>query len=107
MPAVRWSLAGSKGGVWVRMTFGPVAPSVKRSHLRGVTGTEVRAALPRRVVSVGMDDGRAAALAHIGSLPEPRRSQLQHLHDVIISAIPEADVTMWEYGGTLIGRGGA
>jgi hypothetical protein len=46
-----------------------------------------------------VDDGRAAAQAHLGSLSEPRRSEMQHLHDVITSAIPEADVTMWEYGG--------
>ena len=51
-----------------------------------------------------MDD-RAAAEAHIDSLQEPRRSEMRHLHEVIISAIPEADVTMWEYGGTLIGYG--
>ena len=50
-------------------------------------------------------DGPAAAQAHIDSLPEPRRSQMQHLHDVIVAAIPEADITMWEYGGTLIGYG--
>lgn len=30
---------------------------------------------------------------------------MEHLHDVITSAIPEADVTMWEYGGPLIGYG--
>jgi hypothetical protein len=50
-------------------------------------------------------DGRAAAQAHIDALPEPRRSAMQHLHDVISSAIPEADISMWEYGGTLIGYG--
>ncbi len=52
-----------------------------------------------------MERGDEAAQAHIQSLPEPRRSQMQHLHDVIRSAIPEADVSMWEYGGTLIGYG--
>ncbi|HET9757710.1 MAG TPA: DUF1801 domain-containing protein [Candidatus Limnocylindrales bacterium] len=52
-----------------------------------------------------MDEGRAAAQDHIESLPEPRRSQMRHLHETILSAIPEADVTMWEYGGTLIGYG--
>jgi hypothetical protein len=52
-----------------------------------------------------MDDGRAAALAHIDSLPEPRRSEMRHLHDVITAAIPEADVTMYQYGGPLIGYG--
>ncbi len=30
---------------------------------------------------------------------------MRHLHETILSAIPEADVTMWEYGGTLIGYG--
>jgi Domain of unknown function (DU1801) len=50
-------------------------------------------------------DGHVAAQTHIDSLPEPRRSQMQRLHDVIVSAIPEADVTMWEYGGALIGYG--
>jgi Domain of unknown function (DU1801) len=50
-------------------------------------------------------DGAAAAQAHIDSLAEPRRSQMQHLHEVIVAAIPEADITMWEYGGTLIGYG--
>jgi hypothetical protein len=50
-------------------------------------------------------EGRPAAEAHIDTLPEPRRSQMRHLHDVIVSAIPEADISMWEYGGTLIGYG--
>jgi hypothetical protein len=50
-------------------------------------------------------DGPATAQAHIDSLAEPRRSAMQHLHDVIVSAIPEADISMWEYGGTLIGYG--
>jgi hypothetical protein len=52
-----------------------------------------------------MDDGRAAAEAHLDGLPEPRRSQMRHLHSVILDAIPEADVSMWEYGGPLIGYG--
>jgi Domain of unknown function (DU1801) len=52
-----------------------------------------------------MDDGRAAARAHIDSLPEPRRSDMRHLHEVITAAIPEADVTMYQYGGPLIGYG--
>ena len=47
----------------------------------------------------------AAAKAHIDSLPEPRRSQMQHLHDVIVEAIPDADVTMFNYSGPLIGYG--
>jgi hypothetical protein len=52
-----------------------------------------------------MVDGRAAAQAHIDSLPEPRRSDMRHLHEVISAAIPEAGVTMWDYGGPLIGYG--
>jgi hypothetical protein len=52
-----------------------------------------------------MTDDLAAAQAHIDSLPEPRRSQMQHLHDVITAAIPDADVTMFDYSGPLIGYG--
>jgi hypothetical protein len=52
-----------------------------------------------------MDAGRDAATAHIDSLPEPRRSQMRRLHEAIGAAIPDADVSMWEYGGTLIGYG--
>jgi hypothetical protein len=52
-----------------------------------------------------MDDGRAAAQAHIDSLPEPRRFEMQHLHDVIVAAIPGADITMYAYGGPVIGYG--
>ena len=52
-----------------------------------------------------MDDNRQAAQAHIDGLPEPRRSQMQHLHDTILAAIPDADVSMWEYAGSLIGYG--
>ena len=52
-----------------------------------------------------MDDGRADALAHLDGLPEPRRSEMRRLHAVIVEAIPDADVTMWEYGGPLIGYG--
>ncbi len=52
-----------------------------------------------------MDDTRTAAQAHIDGLPEPRRSQMQHLHETILAAIPDADVSMWEYGGPLIGYG--
>jgi hypothetical protein len=52
-----------------------------------------------------MDAGRDAAIAHIDSLPEPRRSQMRRLHAAIRAAIPDADVSMWEYGGTLIGYG--
>ena len=39
-----------------------------------------------------MDGDTHAAQAHIDSLPEPRRSQMQHLHDVITAAIPDAYV---------------
>jgi hypothetical protein len=54
---------------------------------------------------VAMKGDLAAAQAHIDSLPEPRRSQTQHLHDVIVAAIPDADVTMFNYSGQLIGYG--
>ncbi|HEU5203982.1 MAG TPA: DUF1801 domain-containing protein [Candidatus Limnocylindrales bacterium] len=47
----------------------------------------------------------AAAKEHIESLPEPRRSQIQHLHELIVEAIPDADVTMFDYSGPLIGYG--
>jgi len=47
----------------------------------------------------------AAAKEHIDSLPEPRRSQMQHLHEVIVEAIPDADVSMFNYSGPLIGYG--
>jgi hypothetical protein len=52
-----------------------------------------------------VDTGRQAAHDHIASLPEPRRSQMRHLHDVILEAIPDADVSMWDYSGPLIGYG--
>jgi hypothetical protein len=47
----------------------------------------------------------AAARAHIDSLPEPRRTQMQHFHDLIAQAIPDADVAMFDYGGPLLGYG--
>jgi hypothetical protein len=50
-------------------------------------------------------DGEAAALAHIATLDEPRRSRMAHRHEVITSAIPDAGIRMFEYGGTLIGYG--
>ena len=50
-------------------------------------------------------DGEAAAVAHIATLDEPRRSRMAHLHEVITSAIPDAGIRMFEYGGTLIGYG--
>ncbi len=52
-----------------------------------------------------MDDGRAAAQAHLDGLPEPRRSDMQRLHDLIVEAIPDADIAMWDYSGPLIGYG--
>jgi hypothetical protein len=51
-------------------------------------------------------DERVAADAYIDSIPEPRRSQMRHLHDVILGALPGIDVTMYEYGGgSMIGYG--
>jgi hypothetical protein len=50
-------------------------------------------------------DDRAAAQAHIDSLPEPRRSQMQHLHDVLLEALPAAEVRLWDYSGPLIAYG--
>lgn len=50
-------------------------------------------------------DGRAAAEAHIDALPEPRRSQMRHLHDVLIEALPTAEVRLWDYSGPLIAYG--
>lgn len=52
-----------------------------------------------------MDDGQLAALGHIDGLPEPRRSQMRRLHEAIIRAIPDADVSMFDYAGPLIGYG--
>ena len=52
-----------------------------------------------------MNEGRAAATAHIDGLPEPRRSQMRRLDELIRSAIPDADVSMWDYAGPLIGYG--
>lgn len=46
-----------------------------------------------------MDAGRQAALDHIGSLEEPRRTRMSHLHQVLLDAIPDADVSMWQYAG--------
>ncbi len=51
------------------------------------------------------DDGRAAADALIDGLDEPRRSQMRHLHDVILDALPGIDVTMFDYAGKVIGYG--
>jgi Domain of unknown function (DU1801) len=52
-----------------------------------------------------MTSDLAGAQTLIDSLPEPRRSRMQHLHDVIVAAIPDADVQLFEYSGTLIGYG--
>ena len=51
------------------------------------------------------DDGRDAAKAMIDGLEEPRRSQMRHLHEVILAALPGIDVSMYEYAGPLIGYG--
>jgi hypothetical protein len=51
------------------------------------------------------DDGRGEALALIESLDEPRRSQMRHLHEVILDALPGIDVSLFDYGGRLIGYG--
>ncbi len=52
-----------------------------------------------------MTAGLGETQAHIDSLPEPRRSQMQRLHDIIRDALPDTDVRMWDYGGPLIGYG--
>ena len=41
-------------------------------------------------------DGRAEADALIDGLDEPRRSQVRHLHDVILGALPGIDVTVYD-----------
>ena len=52
-----------------------------------------------------MTDGRQAAQAVIDDLPEPRRSQMQHLHDVILDALPGIEVRVIRYSGPVIGYG--
>lgn len=53
-----------------------------------------------------MDDtGRQAAQRHIDSLAEPRRSQMQHLHDLILATEPGMDVRVLDYSGGMIGYG--
>ena len=49
--------------------------------------------------------GTEAAEAWIDSLDEPRRSEVRHLHDVIRSAIPDADVVVMDYTGPIVGYG--
>jgi hypothetical protein len=49
--------------------------------------------------------GRQSAEDHIDGLAEPRRSHMRHLHELILSALPGIDVTMYDYGGPLIGDG--
>lgn len=51
------------------------------------------------------DSGYAAAEALIDGLEEPRRSQMRHLHEVILGALPGIDISIYEYGGPLIGYG--
>jgi Domain of unknown function (DU1801) len=50
-------------------------------------------------------DDRAAAEAHIASLPEPRRSQMTRLHRLIVESMPDAPIRMFDYAGPLIGYG--
>ncbi len=52
-----------------------------------------------------MDDRSHDAQAWIDSLPEPRRSQIARLHDLVIRAMPDADVVLKEYSGTMIAYG--
>lgn len=51
------------------------------------------------------EDGRQAAEAILDGLDEPRRSQMRHLHVVILEALPGIDVGVWDYRGDLIGYG--
>jgi uncharacterized protein DUF1801 len=52
------------------------------------------------------DDGRAAAEAVIEAIDdEGRRSQMRHLHEVILEALPGIDVSVFDYSGKLIGYG--
>lgn len=52
------------------------------------------------------DPGREQAARHIAALPEPRRSQMRHLHETILAAVPSIDVRLWDYGGgSMIGYG--
>jgi hypothetical protein len=51
------------------------------------------------------DTGRDAAQRHIDGLTEPRRSQMQHLHDLILATEPDMDVRVLTYSGQMIGYG--
>ena len=51
------------------------------------------------------DQGRAAAEAVIEAIDEPRRSQMRHLHEVIVDTLPGIDIGVWDYSGTIIGYG--
>jgi hypothetical protein len=52
------------------------------------------------------DSGHVAADAVIDGLDEPRRSQMRHLHEVILGALPGIDIDIYDYGGgPLIGYG--
>ena len=50
-------------------------------------------------------NGLAEAERVIDGLDEPRRSQMRHLHEVIMDALPGIDITIYDYGGSLIGYG--
>jgi hypothetical protein len=50
-------------------------------------------------------DDTPAAEAYIDTLDEPRRSQMRHLHDVILAAVPGIDVSLLDYSGPIIGYG--
>jgi hypothetical protein len=52
-----------------------------------------------------VDPGKQAVQDHIDGLLEPRRSQMQHLHDLITTTLPDVDVRLWDYAGSLIGYG--
>ena len=51
------------------------------------------------------DQGRAAAEAVIEAIDEPRRSQMRHLHEVILDTLPGIDIGVWDYSGKVIGYG--
>ena len=44
-------------------------------------------------------------LAYIDALPEPRRRDMSHLHDLLVKAVPELDVRLLDYSGRMIGYG--